>query len=239
MKTENTHGKDPEFVKDLFGSIAGTYDRANDAITFGMARMWRKRIVAWSNARLGDNVLDCATGTGDLALSFKRAVGNEGRVVGSDFCPEMLELAPAKAKEAGLEVDFELGDVTDLKYEDNSFDITSIAYGIRNVSDPVKAIAEMARVTRPGGRVMILETGEARSPLVRTGIGLYFNHVVPRLGGLVSGKRSAYEYLNKSSGVFPCRDEFVNLMKKTGTFDLVEFQSLMGGASYSYRGWVR
>lgn len=226
----------PEYIRNLFGSIAGTYDKANDVITFGLAHSWRRKVVELSQAQEGDHVLDCATGTGDLAIEFKKAVGAKGRVLGTDFCQEMLDFAPEKAKKEKLEITFELADATNLQYEDNQFDVVSIAYGIRNVSDPIKALQEMARVTKPGGYVMVLETGETRAPLLNSMINIYFKHLVPRLGGWVSGRRDAYEYLNKSSDKFPCKQNFIELMNESGVFSKSEYTSLMGGASYIYKG---
>ncbi|MCB0366847.1 MAG: bifunctional demethylmenaquinone methyltransferase/2-methoxy-6-polyprenyl-1,4-benzoquinol methylase UbiE [Bdellovibrionaceae bacterium] len=237
--TTQHHGPDPEFIKGLFGSISGGYDRANDLMTFGVARFWRKQLVKWSEAQQGDRVLDCATGTGDLALAFAEKVGPTGQVVGSDFCPEMLAVAPEKARKLGVTwASFEVADALDLPYEDNSFNVTSIAFGIRNVQDPVKALREMARVTQPGGRVMILETGDNRMPVVGPMIQFYFKVGVPFLGGLVTGKKSAYEYLNNSSNKFPGQKKFLDLMRASQAFSQVECRSLLGGASYLYKGVV-
>ncbi|MCB0356689.1 MAG: ubiquinone/menaquinone biosynthesis methyltransferase, partial [Bdellovibrionales bacterium] len=168
------HHRNPAEIKNLFGSISSTYDLANDVITLGMAHSWRKKLVAWSEAHKGSHVLDCASGTADLALQFKKTVDEKGRVVASDFCQEMLEVGEKKALKEGLDIEFHLGDVMQLSFADNEFDITSIAYGIRNVKDPQKAIAEMARVTKPDGHVMILETGEVTAPLVGPAIQVYF-----------------------------------------------------------------
>ena len=227
-----------EKIRNLFSSIAGTYDRANDVITFGMARGWRRQVVEWSGAAIGDTVLDCATGTGDLAFEFKKAVGFEGRVVGIDFCAEMLNEAPKKAQRLGLPVEFQVADALELPFRDQVFDVTSIAYGIRNVADPAKAISEMARVTKPGGVVMVLETGETQNPVLRSMIQLYFRHLVPRFGGWVSGNKAAYEYLNQSSSQFPCRENFVALLQKSAGFSSIEYKTLMGGASFIYRAVV-
>ena len=235
-----THkGPEPEYIKNLFGSISHGYDKANDVMTFGVARRWRKNLVKWSECKLGDKVLDCATGTGDLAIDFKLAVGSDGKVIGSDFCKEMLSFAPAKAKEQNLQIEFTLEDAMNLTYEDQIFDVASIAFGIRNVSNPVKALCEMARVCKSGGRVMILETGTQKIPVVGPFIKYYFKTIVPLLGGWVTGNRQAYEYLNNSSGTFPSGNEFVNLMLSTGAFSKVEFKSLMGGASFLYKGTVK
>lgn len=228
-------GPEAEYIKNIFSSISTTYDKANDVITLGMARQWRKDLVSWSNVREGHWILDCATGTGDLAIEFKKAVGETGHVIGTDFCKEMLDVAPLKTKKLKLNVQFELADVMALNFPDNKFDVTSIAYGIRNVSDIKKAVAEMARVTKPGGKVMILETGEVANPVLQKAIRFYFKNIVPRLGGWVSGKRDAYEYLQASSGRFPSGEEFCKILNSGGQFKSIEFKSLMGGASFIYK----
>lgn len=225
-------------IQNLFSGIAPGYDLANDLITFGMARGWRRKLVKWSGAKAGDHVLDCATGTGDLALEFKKTVGPSGQVIGTDFCEAMLKPAPDKANAQGLSVKFEWADVTDLKYTDNSFDICSIAYGIRNVENPIQGLREMARVTRPGGVVMILETGKSQSAIMQFGFDLYFKKMVPVLGGMVTGNRKAYQYLNQSSKNFPCREDFLQLMVQSEGFSHVSYKSLMGGASFIYKGIV-
>lgn len=232
-------GPKAEEIKSLFASVARGYDRANDAMTFGMAHLWRRKLVSWSGAKPGDRVLDCATGTGDLALEFKEVVGPTGSVTGTDFCAEMLELAPEKAQKAGLIIDFQVADAMNLPFGDGQFDISSISYGIRNVSDPARALSEMARVVRPGGYVMILETGDNPDSPLRGFFDFYFRQVVPRVGGLITGKRSAYEYLNKSSRGFPSREKFVALMNSTGRFAKVEYKTIMAGASFLYRGEVK
>jgi len=232
-------GPNPKEIKNLFASVASGYDKANDAMTFGMAHLWRRKLVVWSEAKPGDRVLDCATGTGDLAIEFKQKVGDRGSVLGTDFCEEMLELAPPKAEKAGLKIDFKIADAMNLPFQDAQYDIASIAYGIRNVSDPKKALAEMARVVKPGGRVMILETGDSPEHALRPFFEFYFRKVIPRVGGWVTGKRYAYEYLNNSSRGFPSRERFVELMKETGRFESTEFRVLFGGASFLYKGVVR
>ncbi|MGE0764431.1 MAG: bifunctional demethylmenaquinone methyltransferase/2-methoxy-6-polyprenyl-1,4-benzoquinol methylase UbiE [Bdellovibrionales bacterium] len=231
----STASPDPEKIQNLFSSIAGGYDRANDLITFGLARAWRKAVVAASGAKAGDHVLDCATGTGDLAIEFKKVVGANGKVIGTDFCADMLAYAPAKAVAQNLEVKFEQADAMNLPYADATFDVVSIAYGIRNVADPAKALREMARVCKPGGRVMVLETGDTQWPLMKHAMQFYFKKIVPRLGGWVTGQPQAYDYLNKSSLKFPSRERFVQLMNSTGCFHKISYRTLMGGASFIYR----
>lgn len=230
-------GPRPDEIKNIFSEVAPKYDKANDAMTFGLARLWRKEVVEWSEALPGDRVLDCATGTGDLAIEFKRTVGPKGVVLGTDFCEGMLKLAPPKALRLDLDIQFQLADVMNLPFEDNSFHVASIAYGIRNVSDPALALKEMARVVKPGGRVMILETG-APARWIRPAFDFYFQKIVPRVGGWVTGKRFAYEYLNRSSRSFPSGKQFMELMHQTKSFNHGEYRTLMGGASFIYKGIV-
>ena len=223
----------------MFGAIAPGYDRANAILSVGIHRLWRKSLVRWSGASEGSRVLDCATGTGDLAIEFKKATGTSGEVIGTDFCEEMLESAPAKAKRAGLDVRFEIADATALPYGDHEFDVASISFGIRNVNDPAKALAELARVTKSGGRVMVLEFGQPTTPVLAQAYRFYSQSVLPRVGGWITGKPDAYEYLQASSHAFPCGTDFVRLMKSTGAFRSVEFKSMSMGIAYLYRGNVR
>lgn len=220
----------------MFSKVAANYDKGNNVLSMGIHHLWRKKLVKMSEARTGMSVLDCATGTGDLAIEFKKAVGPEGSVIGTDFCAEMLVPAPAKAAARGLDIRFEQADVTQLQYPDNSFDISSISFGIRNVGDPLKGLQEMARVTKPGGYVMVLEFGQVNLPVFGPLYNFYSQKVLPKIGGWVTGEGEAYEYLQKSSAAFPCREQFLDLMKQTHAFNKVEFTALTGGIAYIYRG---
>lgn len=232
-------GPQPERIREMFSQVASGYDRANTVLSAGVHHLWRRKLVRWSGVSAGERVLDCATGTGDLAIEFKKAVGPSGSVVGTDFCEEMLIPAPAKASARGLEIRFETADVTKLPYADASFDIASISFGIRNVGDPAKGLSEMARVVRPGGRVMVLEFGQIDTPVIGPLYNWYSERVLPRIGGWVTGQRQAYEYLQRSSAAFPCREDFVALMKSTGAFASVEFAPVSFGIAYVYKGVVK
>ena len=225
-------GPDPAKIRSMFGAIAGRYDRANTILSGGIHHLWRKRCVRSSGAKPGDRVLDCATGTGDLAIAFRKAVKPGGRVVGTDFTPEMIELARRKDEQ----IEFEVADVTALRFADASFDIASISFGIRNVGDPQRGIAEMCRVVRPGGTVMVLEFGQPSNRFFRSLYDGYRKHVLPRLGGSVTGDRSAYEYLESSASRFPCGEDFVAMMRASGDFVSVDFEMLTFGIAYLYRG---
>lgn len=224
-------------VHDMFSEIAPSYDATNTILSLGVHHLWRKKTVQLSDVSSGDAVLDCATGTGDLAIAYKKAVGAEGRVVGTDFNADMLSFAPDKASGAGLEIEWEVQDAMNLTYDDDTFDVASISFGIRNVDEPRVALESMARVVKPGGRVVVLEFGEptgVMKPLYK----VYNKYVLPTVGGIMSGNRHAYSYLQETSIAFPCREDFLALMKETGAFGDTYFKQLTGGIAYIYVGTV-
>ncbi|MFH5831561.1 bifunctional demethylmenaquinone methyltransferase/2-methoxy-6-polyprenyl-1,4-benzoquinol methylase UbiE [Halalkalibaculum sp. DA3122] len=227
-----------EKVRNMFADIADDYDRINSILSFGVHHAWRTETVRLSGAGLGDKVLDCATGTGDLALEFKKKVGDDGYVLGTDFCKEMIEHAPAKAEAQNLVVDFEVADAMNLPYEDDKFDICSIAFGIRNVDEPVTALGEMARVVRPGGSVVVLEFGQPEG-IMKFPYELYSQYIMPAIGGWISGNREAYTYLPKTSAAFPAGDKFLTLMDQANAFSRREYKKLTSGIAYIYVGTVQ
>jgi demethylmenaquinone methyltransferase / 2-methoxy-6-polyprenyl-1,4-benzoquinol methylase len=226
-----------EEVREMFASIARRYDAANEVLSLGVHRAWRRAAVRLSGALPGDRILDCATGTGDLALAFKRAVGPTGEVVGTDFCAEMLAPAPAKARRAGLDVRFEVADALALPFADDSFDVAAIGFGIRNVDDPVRCLREMARVVRSRGRVVVLEFGQPRGPFGAL-FRVYSSRIMPRIGGLLTGNRAAYEYLPRTAAAFPAGERFLGLMDQAGSFSQRSATPLFAGTAYVYVGTV-
>ena len=228
----NHSGPDPTRIRTMFASISTRYDRANTVLSGGVHHLWRRRAVRAANVKPGDRVLDCATGTGDLAIAFHKA---GAKVIGTDFVPEMLDLARAKTKD----VEFEVADVMKLPYADATFDVASISFGIRNVGEPRKGIAEMARVIKPGGRVLVLEFGQPQNRVFGKLYDVYTRHLLPHLGGAITGKKDAYEYLQKSAGRFPCGEEFVQLMREAADFESIDFVPLTFGIAYLYRGVKR
>ncbi len=227
-----------EKVRKMFADIADDYDRINSILSFGVHNAWRKKAVLESGAKPGDRVLDCATGTGDLALEFKKTVGHDGYVLGTDFCQEMIEHAPGKAEKKQLVVEFEVADAMNLPYDENSFDIASIAFGIRNVDDPLVCLQEMGRVVKPGGRVVVLEFGQPRG-LMRMPYQFYSKHVMPTVGGWISGNRDAYTYLPETSAKFPAGESFLELMEESGSFNEIRSVKLTGGIAFVYIGRVK
>jgi demethylmenaquinone methyltransferase/2-methoxy-6-polyprenyl-1,4-benzoquinol methylase len=218
----------------MFASIAPRYDAANEVLSLGIHKGWRRKAVQLSGATPGQSVLDCATGTGDLALEFKRAVG-DGSVLGTDFCAEMLQAAPGKARRAELDVQFAVADAQALPYPEGCFDIASMAFGIRNVDDPLRCLREMARVVKPGGRVVVLEFGQPRGAFGAL-FRAYSRGVLPLVGGLLTGNRAAYEYLPRTAARFPAGEKFLELMREAGCFRSCAAHPLMLETAFVYLG---
>lgn len=229
-------GPNPDIIRNMFKKVAPKYDKGNDILSVGIHHLWRKKLVEMAAVQPGMKVLDCATGTGDLAIEFKKVVGSEGQVIGTDFCEDMMTSAPQKAESQNLQIKYQTADVMNLPFEDNTFDRVSISFGIRNVQDPQKAIREMARVTKPGGQVLILEFGQMKTPVIKDLYNFYSEKILPYLGGLVTGQTEAYKYLQKSSAKFPCREDFLAWMDETKSFSKTQYDSVSFGIAYIYQG---
>jgi demethylmenaquinone methyltransferase / 2-methoxy-6-polyprenyl-1,4-benzoquinol methylase len=189
-------------VRAMFDRIAGVYDLLNSVMTAGLHHRWRERAADLARVGPGSRVLDVATGTGDLAIELARRVAPDGQVVGSDFSEAMLARARGKLKPAGADLRFEWGDALALPFEDGTFDAATVGFGARNFSDLARGLAEMVRVVRPGGRVVVLEfTSPTRAPLSLF-YRLWFDRIVPLLGAL-AGDSDAYTYLPNSVKRFP------------------------------------
>jgi demethylmenaquinone methyltransferase / 2-methoxy-6-polyprenyl-1,4-benzoquinol methylase len=202
-------------VEAMFDRIARVYDRMNSVMTAGMHHRWRERAVRLSGVGPGDSALDVATGTGDLAVELARRVGPEGRVVGMDFSEQMLVLARTKAPE----LTFEAGTALDLAYGDDEFSTATVGFGARNFSDLGRGLAEMARVVRPGGRVVVLEITTPQKPPLSWFFRMWFDSVVPALGR-VAGDSDAYTYLPSSVRRFPGPHELGAEMVRAGLADV-------------------
>jgi demethylmenaquinone methyltransferase/2-methoxy-6-polyprenyl-1,4-benzoquinol methylase len=217
-------------VERMFAAIAPSYDLNNRLHSMGRDQAWRKAAVRAADVKPGDVVLDVACGTGDLTMAFADRSPAQ-RVIGMDFTYNML----AVAKRKGGRCHYAAADAMNLPLPDSCVDVVSIAFGIRNVADPAKAIAEFHRVLRPGGRMLILEFTLPRHALLRKLYLFYFNHIMPRTAALIARDRSgAYRYLPRSVGTFIEREQLVARLEAQG-FDNVTTQSLTCGIAALYR----
>jgi demethylmenaquinone methyltransferase/2-methoxy-6-polyprenyl-1,4-benzoquinol methylase len=226
--------KTPSRIAGMFDAIAPRYDLLNHLLSVGLDRRWRARAVAELTLPDGARVLDVCTGTADLALAALEA-GSKVSVVGVDFAGEMLRRGRDKLKARGLTRSIRLvrADATRVPLADRTCDAATIGFGIRNVAEPEAALAEIARVVRPGGGLAILEFGEPRIPGIRTLYRWYFRYVLPRVGRSVSKHDSAYSYLPASVGHFPPPAEFARLIESRG-FTNVRAVPLTFGIVYLY-----
>ena len=214
-------------VRGMFDRIAGVYDLMNSAMSAGMHHQWRERAVDRAEVGPGSDALDICCGTGDLALALRRRIGPDGRVVGSDFSEQMLEIARAKSGEQGLPVEFGWADALDLPYGDASFDAVTVGFGARNLADLDKGLAEMARVLRPGGRVVVLEITRPRREPLASFYSVWFDRLVPLLGNL-AGDPDAYSYLPESVRSFPEPEALAAKIDAAG-FEQIRWLLLAGG----------
>jgi demethylmenaquinone methyltransferase / 2-methoxy-6-polyprenyl-1,4-benzoquinol methylase len=215
--------KSPERVRRMFGEIAPRYDFLNHLLSLGIDRYWRWQTVRRVRPKGPRPILDVCTGTGDLALAFDRAAGQQLRIVASDFCHEMLEIGRQKAAQAGAvgRITFLEADAQSLPLPSNEFQIVSVAFGLRNVADTDRGLAEMVRVAAPGGRVAVLEFSSPTWQPFKSIYGWYFRHALPRIGQwLARNSSAAYEYLPASVGQFPQGEALAERMRAPGLDDV-------------------
>jgi demethylmenaquinone methyltransferase/2-methoxy-6-polyprenyl-1,4-benzoquinol methylase len=206
-------------VREMFGRIAPRYDLLNHLLSLDIDKVWRRRVAKRCSAVLHNpaaRVLDLCCGTGDLALAFRREAPAGAEIVGSDFVLEMLARARAKAAANGAGVTFVEADALALPFGDGSFDLVSCSFGFRNLANYERGLQEILRVLKPGGVVAILEFGEPRGKLFGSLYRFYFRRVLPRLGGLISGNGSAYNYLPNSVSKFPSAEALQGLFERVG-----------------------
>jgi demethylmenaquinone methyltransferase/2-methoxy-6-polyprenyl-1,4-benzoquinol methylase len=220
-------------VRAMFDRIARVYDRMNSLMTAGLHHRWRDRAAELAAVGPGDRALDVATGTGDLALALARRVQPGGEVVGSDFSEGMLAIA--RRKDPGLR--WELGNALELPYPDDGFDAATVGFGARNFSDLDRGLAELARVVRPGGRVVVLEITTPRRPPLSTFFSFWFDRAIPALGRL-TGDPEAYTYLPRSVKRFPGPEALAARMAAAGLED-VRWILTAGGIIALHSGTVR
>ncbi len=237
-----------EQVQQMFASLSPKYDLMNDVLSFGIHHIWRATTVRKAKIDKPVRVLDCATGTGDLAIAFAREIEKQSRsfgfklddceIIATDFCPEMYQYGIIKAKEQGYPIKFEFADVMNLQYQDCYFDIASISFGIRNVDDAKKGVSELARVVKSGGKVMILEFGQPQG-LISLPYNFYSRKVMPFLGKLIANNPDAYTYLPRTASQFPSGDKFVEIMQSTQQFTEISQHPFINGVAFLYVGIVK
>jgi demethylmenaquinone methyltransferase/2-methoxy-6-polyprenyl-1,4-benzoquinol methylase len=222
--------KSPTRIAEMFDAIAGRYDLLNHLLSAGIDRRWRKRAIQALSLTGRERVLDLCAGTADLAISAIHAQPPAARVVGVDFAHAMLRVGQEKIKQGRLSDRIALvrGDATRVPLADGAVDAITIGFGIRNVENTAAACGEMHRVLAPGGRIAILEFAIPATPGVRPLYLWYFNHVLPRLGRLISRHTSAYGYLPASVGAFASPDEFVTILRQHGFVDVAAARLTFG-----------
>ena len=222
-------------VGDVFRSVASNYDLMNDLMSMGMHRYWKRFTLEMSGVRAGQAVLDVASGSGDLAAAFAQRVGPAGRVVMTDINEAMLQVGRDKLMDRGVFPPLALCDAEKLPFPDDTFDLVSVAFGLRNMTHKDRALAEMARVTRPGGRVMVLEFSKPWKPLAPA-YDAYSFSVLPVLGKYVARDEGAYRYLAESIRMHPDQETLKTMMAEAG-LDRVEYFNLTAGVVALHRGY--
>jgi len=218
-------------VREMFGRIAPRYDLLNHLLSLDIDKLWRRRVAQRFRAVLRDpktKVLDLCCGTGDLAFAFRREAPGGAEIIGADFVPEMLVRARAKSAASAAKIEFVEADALSLLFADAGFDLVSCAFGFRNLANYERGLQEIRRVLKPGGAVAILEFAEPRGKIFGALYRFYFRHVLPRLGGLISGNAQAYSYLPSSVRKFPDPRELEIKVAQAG-FVGVQYERWTGG----------
>ncbi len=214
-------------VRGVFDSVAAKYDVMNDLMSMGLHRAWKAYTIMVSGAREGFKVLDIAGGTGDLALAFAKKVGLSGQVVHTDINEAMLRVGPDRLVDAGVHLPTMVCDAEKLPYADNSFDIVTVAFGLRNMTHKDTALAEMCRVLKPGGKLCVLEFSTVAKPLQRA-YDWYSFSILPKLGSWIVGDAQSYQYLAESIRMHPDQEALKKMMQGAG-FGHVDVHNLTGG----------
>jgi demethylmenaquinone methyltransferase/2-methoxy-6-polyprenyl-1,4-benzoquinol methylase len=214
-------------VRGVFDSVASKYDVMNDLMSAGLHRIWKAYTVTVANLKEGDRALDIAGGTGDLALAFSKKVGKTGQVVHTDINEAMLRVGRDRLIDAGVVLPTVVCDAEKLPFPDRHFDLVSVAFGLRNMTHKDVALAEMCRVLKPGGKLLVLEFSKVAPPLAQA-YDWYSFKILPRLGQLVAGDADSYRYLAESIRMHPGQEELKAMMKKAG-FGHVDFHNMSGG----------
>jgi len=224
-------------VRGVFGSVASQYDVMNDAMSLGIHRVWKDAMMDWLAPRPGQRLLDVAGGTGDISFRFLKRAGH-GHATVLDLTEAMLAEGRRRAEAGAMaaSLDWVAGDAMALPFADNSFDVYTISFGIRNVTRPEAALAEAYRVLRPGGRLMVLEFSQIPNDLMQTVYDLYSFNIIPRLGQAIANDRDSYQYLVESIRRFPDQETFLGMVRAAG-FGNAKYRNLSMGIACLHSGW--
>ncbi|MCW9043101.1 MAG: bifunctional demethylmenaquinone methyltransferase/2-methoxy-6-polyprenyl-1,4-benzoquinol methylase UbiE [Pseudopelagicola sp.] len=224
-------------VQGVFNSVASKYDIMNDVMSVGVHRVWKDAMMDWLAPRPGQRLLDVAGGTGDISFRFLERAG-EGHATVLDLTEPMLVEGRkrAEAEQRAASLDWVVGDAMALPFEDNTFDVYTISFGIRNVTRPQEALNEAYRVLRPGGRLMVLEFSQIPNDMMQKAYDLYSFNVIPRMGQAIAGDRDSYQYLVESIRKFPDQETFLDMVKTAG-FENAKYRNLSLGIAALHSGW--
>ncbi|MCG9964922.1 MAG: bifunctional demethylmenaquinone methyltransferase/2-methoxy-6-polyprenyl-1,4-benzoquinol methylase UbiE [Shewanella sp.] len=230
--------KKADLVAGVFHSVAAKYDIMNDVMSFGIHRFWKRYTIEVSGARPGMKVLDLAGGTGDLTAKFSHLVGDKGEVVLADINDSMLKVGRTKLRDKGIvnNVSYVQANAEALPFPDNHFDIITIAFGLRNVTDKDAALRSMNRVLKPGGKLLVLEFSKPQHEVMRKVYDLYSFKVLPKMGQLITKDADSYEYLAESIRMHPDQDTLKQMMVDAG-FEQVDYTNMTDGIVALHRGY--
>lgn len=220
-------GEKAKRVARVFDSVAARYDLMNDVMSAGMHRIWKASAISQANVRPGQHVLDVASGTGDLALAFAKKVGLQGRVVMTDINGQMLARGRNRLIDEGFPTEAVVCDAEHLPFPDGEFDLVTVAFGLRNMTDKLAALKQMYRVLKPGGKLMVLEFSKVAAPLERI-YDLYSFKVLPWLGKRIANDEASYRYLAESIRMHPGPEELAQMLRDAG-FDVVRYSTMTAG----------
>ena len=224
-------------VQGVFSSVASKYDIMNDVMSGGVHRIWKDAMMDWLAPRPGQRLLDVAGGTGDISFRFLKRAGS-GHSTVLDITESMLVEGRKRAEAESMhdQLDWVVGDAMALPFPDNTFDVYTISFGIRNVTRPQEALNEAFRVLRPGGRLMVLEFSQLPNPMMQKAYDAYSFNVIPRMGQIIAGDRDSYQYLVESIRNFPDQETFLGMVRAAG-FDNAKYRNLTLGVAALHSGW--